>query len=96
MKCIQCEKFRGLRKHNNSLNGSYWKCNGTEILADTKACKDFVLYPILVCPKKNKFRRMPIEACLHYQNEKGCKCRTGVEIRAYLRKQPGKLIRRKT
>jgi hypothetical protein len=95
MRCSQCQKFKGLRKYNNSLNGSYWKCDGREILADTPSCENFVLYHIIICPKKNKFRHMDVEVCLHYQKEKNCKCRTGFEVRTYLRKQPSKLIRRK-
>lgn len=95
MKCVQCEKFQGLKKFNNSVNGSYWKCGTQIITADSDSCVNFTLYRILVCPKKNKFRRMHIDSCLHYQKEKGCKCRIGNEIRQYLRKQPGKIIKRK-
>jgi hypothetical protein len=94
MKCSSCQKFQSLRKHNNSINGSYWKCNGKEIFADTEACKDFVLHHVLICPKKNKFRRMHVDACMHYMKE-GCKCRVGSEIRSYIRSQPGKINRRK-
>ena len=95
MKCKSCQKFQSLKKCNNSLNGSYWKCDNQEITTDSNACKDFILYHIITCPKKAKFRRIHIEVCLHYQLEKNCKCKIGLEIKSYIRKQPGKLIRRK-
>lgn len=95
MKCISCTKFKSLKKHNNSLNGSYWLCDEKTIYADSDGCQDFVLYHVIVCPKKNKFRQISVTVCLHYQKEKKCKCKKGLEIKHYISKQPVKLIKRK-
>jgi len=95
MKCISCAKFKSLKKHNNSLNGSFWICEGKNIIADTDSCQEFILHHIVVCPKKNKFRQISITVCLHYQKEGKCKCKKGLEIKEYLNKQPMKLIKRK-
>lgn len=95
MKCLSCTKFRSLKKHNNSLNGSFWLCEEQTIYADTNACKEFVLHHIIVCPKKNKFRQLLVTVCIHYQKEKKCKCKKGLEIKKYLDKQPMKIIKRR-
>jgi len=95
MRCIHCKSFQGLKKIHNSTNGSEWKCGDKVIQADSESCELFILNSVIVCPKKNKFRRMHIDACMHWQKEKNCKCKVGFEIRTHLRKQPAKLIRRK-
>jgi hypothetical protein len=95
MRCVHCQFFQGLKKISNSSNGSEWKCGPLIIQADTQACDQFVLNSVIVCPKKNKFRRMHIDACMHWQIEKHCKCKVGLEIKAHIRSQPTKLVRRK-
>ena len=95
MKCLSCAKFKSLKKHNNSLNGSFWICEEQTIYADSAACEEFILHHVIVCPKKNKYRQLTTDICLYYQKEKKCKCRIGLEIKKHLDKLPMKIIKRR-
>jgi len=94
MKCNHCEKFQSL-KNIAGTNGEYRQCGKKSIARDGESCDLFELRHIVFCPKKNKFKQLHIDVCLHYQMTKGCKCKLGLEIRKYKRGQPGKLIKRR-
>ena len=95
MKCISCTKFKGNLKKVPNMDVTSFNCEGHIINADSEACDQFVLHPIIFCIKKNRMRQIDVSVCIHYQKENKCKCKKGLEIRNYMKKQPGKLIRRK-